>query len=193
MSLCTLQKLVNEFLIFLKGHTKTLPSEIITQLILQKLFCAMITRISRNPARHNSSGIFWRNDKMAIAQIDPWKHAQKTVRKHRATTKLRNHPQNNSPRVISRNRLRQFRAILQKIILRGPKKGVITKGVFSLEESLESLRSLEFLEDGPLLLCFPQSGGSPKSLESLNSILFQKTPFSEPEFLNHFFRARNVF
>ena len=44
-----------------------------------KLFGAMITRISRNLARNNSSDIFWRNDKMAIAQIDSWKHATKTV------------------------------------------------------------------------------------------------------------------
>ena len=39
----------------------------------------------------------------------------------------------------------------------GLEKGVITKGVFSLEGSLESLKSLE---DGRILLCFPQSGGS---------------------------------
>ena len=55
----------------------------------------------------------------------------------------------------------------------GPEKGVISKGVFSLEESLaslNSLNSLESLEDGRLVLCFPQSGGSLKSLESLNSL-----------------------
>ena len=78
----------------------------------------------------------------------------------------------------------------------GPEKGVITKGVFSLEESLEplkSLNSLESLENGRVLLSFPQSGGSLKSLESLSSLeslenatslkrpLFQRTPFSEPE------------
>ena len=43
----------------------------------------------------------------------------------------------------------------------GPEKGVITKRVFSLEESLEtpkSLNSLESLEDGWILLCFPRSG-----------------------------------
>ena len=57
----------------------TLRSEIITQLIPQKIFRAMITRISRNPARNNSSEIFWRNDKMAIAQIYFWKHATKTI------------------------------------------------------------------------------------------------------------------
>ena len=52
------------------------------------------------------------------------------------------------------------------------KRGVITKGVFSLEESLESLKSLNSLEflDGRSLLCFPQSGGSLESLESLNSL-----------------------
>ena len=94
----------------------TLRSEIITQLIPQKLFRAMITRISRNPARNNSSEIVWHNDKMAIAQIFLWKHATRTVREQRATTKLRNRPENTSPRVISRNRLRQFRAIPRKII-----------------------------------------------------------------------------
>ena len=40
---------------------------------------------------------------------------------------------------------------------------------FSLEESLESLKSLEHLENGQILLCFPQSGGSLESLESPNS------------------------
>ena len=52
-------------------------------------------------------------------------------------------------------------------------KGVITKGVFSLKESLESLKSLdslESLENGGILLYFPQSGGSVKSPESLNSL-----------------------
>ena len=53
----------------------------------------------------------------------------------------------------------------------GAEKGVNTKGVFSLEESLESLNSLESLENGRILLCFPQSGGS----------LVQKTPFSDPD------------
>ena len=55
----------------------------------------------------------------------------------------------------------------------GPEKGVITKGVFSLEESLESLKSLhslEFLENGRILLYFPPSEDSLKSLESLNSL-----------------------
>ena len=49
---------------------------------------------------------------------------------------------------------------------------VIAKWVFSLEQSLESLislNSLESLENGRLLLYFPESGGSPESLESLNS------------------------
>ena len=55
----------------------------------------------------------------------------------------------------------------------GPEKGVITKGVFSLEESLESLKSLdslESLENGRILLYFPVSGDSLMSLESLNSL-----------------------
>ena len=54
-----------------------------------------------------------------------------------------------------------------------PEKGVITKGVFSLEESLESLKSLNSLEslgNGRILLYFPDSGDSLKSLESLNSL-----------------------
>ena len=57
--------------------------------------------------------------------------------------------------------------------LSGPEKGVITKGVFSLKESLESLESLislESLDNGRTFLCFPQSGGSLKSLESLDSL-----------------------
>ena len=50
-----------------------------------------------------------------------------------------------------------------------PEKGVITKGVFSLEESLGSLKSLNSLE--PLeKVGFPQSGGSLESLEALNSL-----------------------
>ena len=55
-------------------------------------------------------------------------------------------------------------------IFSGPEKGVITKGVFSLEESLESLNSLESLENGRILLYFPGFGDSLKSLESLNSL-----------------------
>ena len=55
----------------------------------------------------------------------------------------------------------------------GPEKGVITKGVFSLEKSLESLKSLdslESLENCRSLLCFPHSGGSLETLKSLNSL-----------------------
>ena len=64
----------------------------------------------------------------------------------------------------------------------GPEKGVITQGVFSLEKSLESLNSLESLENGRILLCFPESGGSLESLNSLESLengLFCKDPFSQ--------------
>ena len=70
----------------------------------------------------------------------------------------------------------------------GPERGVITKGVFSLEKSLESLKSLdslESLENGRNLLSFPQSGDSLETLESLNSLeslengLFCKDPFSK--------------
>ena len=46
----------------------------------------------------------------------------------------------------------------------GPEEGVITKGVFSLEESLESL------ESGLIPVCFPHSGGSLESLQSLHSL-----------------------
>ena len=46
-------------------------------------------------------------------------------------------------------------------------KGVITKGVFSLDESLESQKSLE---NGRIPLYFPQSGGSLESLNSLESL-----------------------
>ena len=78
----------------------------------------------------------------------------------------------------------------------GPEKGVITKGVFSLEKALESLKfldPLEFLENGRNLLCFPQSGGFSKisriskfsristKWTFLKRPLFQKTPFPEPE------------
>ena len=44
---------------------------------LLKLFLAMITRALRNPARYNSSEICWHNVRLAIAQVDPWKHALK--------------------------------------------------------------------------------------------------------------------
>ena len=79
----------------------------------------------------------------------------------------------------------------------GPEEGVIAKGAFSLQESLESLNSLhslECLENGRCLLCFPQSGGSldisgdstfyrfSRKWTSLKRPLFQKTPFSEPDF-----------
>ena len=68
-----------------------------------------------------------------------------------------------------------------------------------MEESLESLKSLNSLEsqgNGQILLSFPSLGGVSRSLESLNSLesldsrkwtflkrpLFQKTPFSEPDY-----------
>ena len=59
-------------------HPLTLRSQIITQFLPQKCFRAMITRISRNPARNVFfSEVLWHNDKMAIAQIKSWKHATK--------------------------------------------------------------------------------------------------------------------
>ena len=64
---------------------------------------------------------------------------------------------------------------LSRQIAIGTRKGVITKGVLSLEESLESpksLNSLESLENGQILHCFPLSGGSLESLESPEYGLF---------------------
>ena len=55
----------------------------------------------------------------------------------------------------------------------GPEKGVITQGVFSLEDcldNLKSLNSLESLDNGRVLLLFPEVGESLKSLESLSSL-----------------------
>ena len=55
--------------------------------------------------------------------------------------------------------------------LSDPGKGVIIlKGVFSLERSLEALRSLNSLENGRNLLSFPQPGGFLETLESLNAL-----------------------
>ena len=88
-----------------------------------------------------------------------------------------------------------WQKIVQNLVNLGPEKGVISKGVFSLEkslESLESLNSLESLGNGQILLCFPQSGGSLESLESLNSLeslemdFSEKTPFPK----DPFFRTR---
>ena len=79
---------------------------------------------------------------------------------------------------------------------RGRTKGSLRKGVFSLEESLESLKSLDSLqslENGRILLYSPQSGGSLESLESLNSQksldmdFSEKTPFPR----DAFFRTRS--
>ena len=47
------------------------------------------------------------------------------------------------------------------------------KGVFSLEEALASLRSLNSVESpehGWILICFPQAGGSLESLKSIESL-----------------------
>ena len=65
------------------------------------------------------------------------------------------------------------------LVSSGPEKGVATKGVFSLDqspESLKTLNSLESLENGLILHCCPQPGGS---LESLNSLKFLEMDFSE--------------
>ena len=60
---------------------------------------------------------------------------------------------------------------------KGPEKGVITKGVFSLDKSLKSLDSLESLENGRNLLSFPQSENFLETLESLNSLESQENGF----------------
>ena len=83
----------------------TLCSEILMLFIPLKLFCAMITLVLRNPARHNSSEIVWRHDRMVIAHLHSWKHATETARTQRTKTKLRNRPGNNCPRVILCSRL----------------------------------------------------------------------------------------
>ena len=73
-----------------------------------------------------------------------------------------------APRAQRAQRSKKFE--ISSEIESGPEKGVITKGVFSLEKSLESLKSLnslESLEHGRNLLSFPQSGGSLETLESL--------------------------
>ena len=53
---------------------------------------------------------------------------------------------------------------------RAREEGVITKGYFHWRNLyLKSLDSLESLENGRILLYFPESGGSLESLESLYS------------------------
>ena len=88
---------------------------------------------------------------------------------------------------MDRNRTRA-QCSFESTVSTDRKQEIITKGVFSLDESLESPKSLNSLEDGWTLLCFPQSRGSLESLEFsrewnfLKRPLFQKTPFSDPEF-----------
>ena len=87
-----------------------------------------------------------------------------------------------------------FEAVLSESLFRERKKGSLRKGVFVLQDSLESLNSLESLDNSRILLCFPQSGDSLESLEPLKSLemdflkrpLFQKNPFSEPEYSARF-------
>ena len=78
----------------------TLRSEIITQLSPQKLYRAIVTQASRNLAWIILQKYFGAMAEMDIAQIDSWKHAAKTVRKLRATTKLRNRPNNHSQKLF---------------------------------------------------------------------------------------------
>ena len=61
---------------------------------------------------------------------------------------------------------------LETARLENLKKGVITKEVSSLEESLEAMKSLsylEYLESGRTLLCLPHFEDSLESLESPES------------------------
>ena len=77
----------------------------------------------------------------------------------------------------------------------GPQKGVITKGVFSLKESLEALNSLESLGNGRILLYFPQARGSLESLYALESQengLSEKTPFPNKKFRTRPFIQRKM-
>ena len=59
---------------------------------------------------------------------------------------------------------------------RDRKRGHYERGLFSggisriSKESLDSLESPESLDNGRILLCFPESGGSLETLESLNSL-----------------------
>ena len=69
------------------------------------------------------------------------------------------------------------------------KRGHYEKGLFYWRnESLEYLTSLESLENGRILLYFPEIGDSLKSLESLNSLeslemdFSEKTPFPKDPF-----------
>ena len=89
----------------------------------------------------------------------------------------------------------------------GPDKGVITKGVFSLEKPLESLKTLEFSRvsrkwpESPLFsTVWGFSNISRISKFSristkwifLKRPLFQKTPFPEPEQTKRSFKAWNI-
>ena len=74
--------------------------------------------------------------------------------------------------------------IYSRLFLSVPEKGLITKGVFSMEESLgtlKSLDSLESLENGQILLCFPESRECLESPESLG--FSDKTPLPKHPFL----------
>ena len=95
-----------------------------------------------------------------------------------------------------------FRSFLTFLCF-GARKRSHTNGVFSLEESLESLISLDSLEslkNSWILLCFPQSGDPLESLESLNSVdsleslengFFWKDPFSKrPLFQTRLFKGK---
>ena len=64
----------------------------------------MITRIFRaTQPEIILQNIFGATTKMAIAQIDSWKHAQKQQESREQQQKLRNRHEDNSPRVISGN------------------------------------------------------------------------------------------
>ena len=115
---------------------------------------------AQSSQKHNSSEIFWRDDRMAIAHIDSWKHATKTI-KQRATTRLRKRPENNSPRVPSHTRLRQFRAILWQ---------TIPQSFF--------VRAQCFLNGGYCSICSRSQAIRNQEKVFLAETPFAKTPFS---------------
>ena len=59
-------------------------------------------------------------------------------------------------------------------IIRYQKKGSLRKGSFHWRKCLESLTSLESLENGRILLCLPESGDSLESPNSLESLELRK-------------------
>ena len=76
----------------------TLRSETISQLTPQKIFRAMITRISRNPARNNSSATFWRNDIKGHCANRFLEACYKNSKKAESNNKIAQSPQKQFPK-----------------------------------------------------------------------------------------------